>query len=134
MLVTALAASAYFAPMLVLSRSPWAMLAQLSAVAPRIFSVVFAIGMLAIGYSVSLFLDRARYGSRPRNVCALFTGVIASMFIADFFLSRGLVQVWHWLLTPDLWFAAGVAAYIVLKSSLYDRSPEPSLEYPQLRR
>ena len=101
----------------------------------RPFSVVLAPLAFLLGFGIPALLKRQERGPRIRNAAALAAGVVTLLFVLDLtFFAQ--VELWHPYLAPHLWFAAGVALYVALRSDFYDRSPSPAdyYETPPSRR
>ncbi len=99
------------------------------------FSAVLAPLAFLLGFGVPTLLKRQERATRTRNAAAVAAGVFTLLFVLDltFFAQLAL---WHPFLAPHLWFAAGVALYVALRSDFYDRSPNPAdfYETPPSRR
>ena len=78
-------------------------------------SVVLAAVSCAIGFGVPVFLARTDRRGRRAKMLGVFIGVLASAYVVE--VNRSAL--------PDLWFAAGVAAFLVVKSRFYESEGDP---------
>jgi hypothetical protein len=79
--------------------------------------------MFSFGFGIPLLLATSDSWVRWRKGVALFAGTFLTAFVVDAWLS---VAPFHRFLALDLWFIAGAAAYLVLKSPLFERETDPS--------
>lgn len=101
---------------------------RMVAMLGRPFSAVLAPLAFVLGFGIPTLLKRQERAPRTRNAAAVAAGVLTLLFLVDLtFFAQ--VALWHPFLAPHLWFAAGVALYVALRSDFYDRSPNPADYY-----
>jgi hypothetical protein len=86
-------------------------------------AIIIAVGIFAAGYAIPSLLAVSDRSVRWRKALALFVSVVMTALAVDTWLS---VAPYHRFLRLDLWFIAGAAAYVALRSSLFEREDGPS--------
>jgi len=92
---------------------------------PKVSSLLAPLHFV-LGFGVPTLLRREERAPRWRNAAAIVLGILTAVFVAD--ATRFGIALWHYLLDPRLWFAAGVAMYVALRSDFYDRSPKADVD------
>ncbi|HEX2833212.1 MAG TPA: hypothetical protein VHW00_09365 [Thermoanaerobaculia bacterium] len=95
----------------------------------------FLIGafLIVLGYCVPTFLSWSDRRDRRWKSLALFLAVLSGAFVAD--LRFGAPDVTP-LFSVDLWFGIGLAAFVALRSDVFERgddSPSPTETWQETR-
>jgi hypothetical protein len=86
-------------------------------------SALTCIIALGAGFLVPSALARAERARTPSKLLALGISALTTSFIVDLWRITAF-QVSHWLMSPNLWFAAGVAAFLVVKVRFFEDEPD----------
>jgi hypothetical protein len=86
-------------------------------------TVITCMIALGAGFLVPSALARAERARTLSKLLALGGSVLATLFIVDLWRITAF-QVSHWVMSPNLWFAAGVAAFLVVKVRFFEDEPD----------
>ena len=87
-------------------------------------SIVICAAMFGLGFIVPAVLSRTQQMRTARRAAALFLSVFATCAGIDLWRTARLPA--QWFASPGLWFAIGVATFLVFKARVFEDGPDVS--------
>lgn len=126
----------------------WLAVAAIVAIAAAIYAVTLVTGLdwgvpvgwlySVLGFGTTILACAAMFGAgffvpvmlagAERKRFPLFVALLATLFAFELWRATAWAAR-YWFTRPDLWFAAGVAAYLVVKSRFFE--DDPNTDFPR---